>query len=102
MTTVDRERFLKLGYEAAERVANTIDAGNANEFAATTVSRDLVNGIKGCGSSAKLDPVAVFRLQERCRLDLSSLLLLDSAEQLEAAALFGGGCMQFFQDNPDE
>ena len=102
MTTEERERFLKLGYEAAERVACRIDAGNSNEFAATTVSRDLANGIKGCGNSAQIDPAAIIRLQERCKLDLSPLLLLNGAEQLEAAALFGGGCMQFFHDNPDE
>jgi len=102
MTTEDRERFVKMGYTAAQRVASRINAGNANEFAATSLSRNLVNGIRGCGSSARIDPAALLRLQDRCKLDLSALLSLDGPEQLEAAALFGAGCMKFFHDNPDE
>jgi hypothetical protein len=102
MKTEDRERFVQLGYKATERVASGINAGNVNDIAAATMTKDLINGIKGCGSSAKLDPIAILRLQERCRMDLSSLLFLEGAEQLEAAVLFGNGCMQFSQDNPDE
>jgi hypothetical protein len=87
-----------LGYEAARQLASRIDAGNANEFAAHTIANDVHNAIVGDGV---VNFARIVRLQDRCRLDLSSILLLDEKDQCKALALFAGGALQFFQDNPD-
>jgi hypothetical protein len=94
MTDVD---FVKLGYNAAQQIASRVNAGNANEFAATSISGE----INRMTLNSKINPVLLIRLQNRCHLDLSPLLLLEDKEQIKALALFGGGAMQFYQDNPD-
>ncbi len=101
MTSEDKQQFIGLGYQAAERVARSINAGNANECAAAIVSRELEYGLRGAGSSQTISPAIVLRLQRRCGTDLSPLLLLDDEEQLAAAALLVAGCMKFLHDNPD-
>lgn len=95
---MQRDEFVELGYEAARTIASGLNAGNANEFAATSIGNTVRNAI---GPSGKVDPVWIIRLQERCRLDLSSILLLDEKEQCKALALFAGGALRFHRDNPD-
>jgi len=95
MSDVD---FVKLGYEAARQIASRINAGNANEFAATSIGNDVHNAVNPLG---KINLARIIRLQERCHLDLSSILLLDEKEQCRALGLFAGGAMQFYRDNPD-
>ena len=97
MTTNQVQEFVKLGYTGAQHVASRVNAGNANEFAAESVSRELERGI----INGDL-PSAILRVQVRCRLDLSALLALEDAEQREAVAAFAGGCMKFLRENPDE
>jgi hypothetical protein len=95
---MQRDEFVELGYEAARKIASRVNAGNANEFAATSIGNDVRNAVNPLG---KINPARVIRLQERCHLDLSSILLLDEKEQCKALALFAGGALRFHRDNPD-
>jgi hypothetical protein len=90
--------FVKLGYEAARQIASRTNAGNANEYAARSISGDVYNAVDPRG---KIATVKILRLQDRCRLDLAPILLLDEKEQCRALALFAGGAMQFYEENPD-
>ena len=90
--------FVALGYEAARQVASRLNASNANEFAATTIANDVRNLVE---PGEKINVTRLIRLQERCHLDLSCILLLDEKEQCRALALFAGGALHFYQDNPD-
>ncbi len=95
MKNEDVKRFVELGYKAAERLASTINAGNANEFAAYSLSRDLERAARDLAKG-------ILRVQSRCHLDLSDMLLLDEDEQAKAVAAFAGGCLRFLEENPDE
>jgi len=96
MTAEQVQQFAELGYMATKRLAGRTNAGNANEYAAESVSRDLERGLDNDDLAS-----AILRLQKRCRIDLSAMLSLDGTWQREAAAAFTGGCMQFLQENPD-
>lgn len=96
MTREQVRQFSELGYNAAHRVAERTNADNANEFAATSVARELDRGILNGNL-----PKAVLTTQLRCGLDLSALLAVDENEQHEAIAAFIGGCMRFLAENPD-
>jgi hypothetical protein len=96
MTTEQVRHFSELGYTAAKRLAARTDAGNANEFAAMSVARDLERGVL-CHTLSK----AILKTQLRCGMDLSSLLALIDDEQQEAVAAFAGGCLRFLEENPD-
>lgn len=96
MTIEQVQRFSEMGYTAAQRVAARIDAGNANEAAATSVACDLKNGMLHYCL-----PNTILTTQIRCGMDLSSLLALPEEGQQEAVAAFVGGCMLFLEENSD-
>jgi hypothetical protein len=96
---MQRDEFVELGYEAARKIASRVNAGNANEFAATSIGNDVRNAIELSGT---VNPVWIIRLQERCHVDLSPILMLDGKEQGKALALFAGGALRFHRDNPEK
>jgi len=95
---MSNDDFVKLGYEAARQIGSRVNAGNANEFAASSINNEVRRIVDPLG---KINPAKIIRLQERCHLDLSSILLLDEKEQGKALALFAGGALRFYQENPD-
>jgi hypothetical protein len=95
---MSNEEYVDLGYEAASNIASRVNAGNASDFAAKSIAADIQYAVIGIG---KIDYSAICKLQDRCRIDLSPILLLDDKEQCKAFALFAAGAWKYHKDNPD-
>ena len=85
--------FGEVGYRAAQKLAANYNARNKNSFAASSIANEFRYGTI---------PQAVIKLQTRCGVDLSGLLLDDEDEQERAVAQFIGGCMRFADEHPDD
>lgn len=94
MTTEQMAYWREAGRKACANLAQSLNAGNANEFAATSLAQFIamprINGVSG-----------VQHCMQRGRVDLSTMLGLDENEFSIAAACFSGGCYEWLESHPD-
>ena len=98
MATMEQIRLL--GYEAARKRAERTNAGNANSFAAHSISQKVECVFR----NTEPDYLKLIELQSYLSMDLHSVFDTGGDEKAmkRNASAFVGGAMAFASDNPDD
>jgi hypothetical protein len=98
-TQLDDFDWRRIGSDAARRIADKCDAGNAKEYAASTVTHHLADVIEG---RTELAPGVIALMRRSGVPDLARLLELQPDDTPIAVAMVMAGAMEFAESDGDD